>query len=108
MVGAARYTPQLSSVIKSFMEDLLELKNVLLDACIVFPSQKEYGNTCIRGSICLGIKKHSRVLEVSGEGLEVGTLRRSNCILGRWQRIVIVANLRRLRTISNLIQIGEI
>ena len=92
-VRASGYAPRLGTVIETLPEDLLKGQQVWLDAQIVFPSQQKDRNACIYGSIGLRIDEHSRVLQVSGKGLEVGALGRGCSILDGWQRLVVVLNL---------------
>jgi hypothetical protein len=95
-VRATGYAPRLGTVIETLAEDLLKGHQVWLDAQIVFPSQEEYRDACIDRSIGLRVDEHRRVLQMAGEGLEVGALGRRGGILDRWQRLVVVLNLRRL------------
>ena len=93
-VWATGYTPRLGSIIEALAKDLLELQKVLLVTQIIFPSQKEYRDTCVWGSIGLRIDEHRGVLEMSCEGLEIGALGRGRGILRGRHRFVIVLYLR--------------
>ena len=93
-VRAAGYTPRLGSKIEALAKHFLKLQKVLLVAQIIFPPQKEYRDTRVRGPIGLRIDEHRGVLEMSCEGLEIGALGRGRGILRGWHRLVIVLYLR--------------
>lgn len=92
-VGAARDAPRLGVVIETIAEDLLKLQKILLDGQIVLPSQQQYRDTCIWGSVGLGIDEHGGVLQMAGERLEIGALGWRSSILYWRHRLVVVLSL---------------